>query len=261
MAASQQRQDRLLLRPKRRIARRYAPDIGKRLRCRQPDCKHCLMACAGVISCSAEWRRRKPAIGIRSGCQTRTAFIPGDVSLKCPGHATGIPSVTAPRIIAVLAILLVLGGCGTAPHREALTRGPAITGRQASPRALKKGSEVVMYAMGLLGVGYRFGGSNPSSGLDCSGMVSYIYRKAVDIDLPHNARAIARLGHKINVSQMIPGDLVFFNTLHRPFSHVGIYIGKGEFIHAPSSNGKIEITRLDNPYFARRLEAARTFFY
>jgi cell wall-associated NlpC family hydrolase len=92
-------------------------------------------------------------------------------------------------------------------------------------------------------------------------MVSYIYRNAVDIDLPHNARAIARLGRKINVNQMIPGDLVFFNTLHRPFSHVGIYIGKGEFIHAPSSNGKIEITRLSNPYFARRLEAARTFFY
>jgi cell wall-associated NlpC family hydrolase len=169
--------------------------------------------------------------------------------------------VTTPRIVAALAILLILGGCATAPHREVPAQGPSIVGRQASPQALKKGSQVVMYAMGLLGVGYRFGGSNPSSGLDCSGMVSYIYRNAVDIDLPHNARAIARLGRKINVNQMIPGDLVFFNTLHRPFSHVGIYIGKGEFIHAPSSNGKIEITRLINPYFARRLEAARTFFY
>ena len=123
-------------------------------------------------------------------------------------------------------------------------------------------SEVVMYAMGLMGVDYHFGGSNPESGLDCSGMVSYIFDQALGMKLPHNAAQIAQLGQNIPLTDLQPGDLVFFNTQNRPYSHVGIYIGDGRFVHAPSSaSGKIMISSLKSSYYARHLEAARTFFY
>ena len=118
-----------------------------------------------------------------------------------------------------------------------------------------------MYAMGMVDIGYQFGGANPESGMDCSGMVSYIYSEALGMRLPHNARQIAELGREIPLSEVQPGDLVFFNTLDRPFSHVGIYIGDDRFIHAPSTNGKIRISNLKSRYYAKRLEAARSFFY
>lgn len=128
------------------------------------------------------------------------------------------------------------------------------------PRASEQGREVVMYALGLMGVDYRFGGMNPESGLDCSGMVSYIYRNATGLTLPHNAAQIAGIGKAIEAERLAPGDLVFFNTTGQRFSHVGIYLGDGRFIHAPGSNGKIKVSNLKSAYYAQRLEAARTFF-
>ncbi|MHB9118421.1 MAG: C40 family peptidase [Burkholderiales bacterium] len=154
----------------------------------------------------------------------------------------------------LLAVLLV-AGCGTAPsvrHGSAQFKLPA-----ANPAL---GREVVMYAFGLINTDYRFGGSNPESGLDCSGMVSYIFENAVGLKLPHNAAQIAELGRDIDMDDLQPGDLVFFNTEHRSFSHVGIYIGNNRFIHAPSSNGKIKISSLKNSYYAHHLEAARSLF-
>jgi len=128
--------------------------------------------------------------------------------------------------------------------------------------SLKKeqGNEIVMYALGLMDNGYRFGGKNPENGLDCSGMVSYIYQQAVGLRLPHNAAQIAQAGREISLPGLVPGDLVFFNTTGQPFSHVGIYIGDDRFIHAPGQDGKIKISNLKSGYFEKRLEAARTFF-
>lgn len=119
--------------------------------------------------------------------------------------------------------------------------------------------EVVLYALGLLNIDYRFGGANPESGLDCSGMVSYIYRQAVGIRLPHNAAQIAQLGREIGREQLEPGDLVFFNTRNKPFSHVGIYIGDEKFVHAPATNGQIKVSSLKNRYFAARYEGGRRY--
>jgi len=119
--------------------------------------------------------------------------------------------------------------------------------------------EVVLYALGLLNIDYRFGGANPESGLDCSGMVSYIYRQATGIRLPHNAAQIAQLGREIGREQLEPGDLVFFNTRNKPFSHVGIYIGDEKFVHAPATNGQIKVSSLKNRYFAVRYEGGRRY--
>ena len=123
-----------------------------------------------------------------------------------------------------------------------------------------QGNEVTFYALGLIDTGYRFGGKNPEAGLDCSGMVSYVYREAVGMKIIGSAADMARRGKEIDKNSLRAGDLVFFNTLNRPFSHVGVYIGDGRFIHAPSSKGKVRIERMDNVYFAPRFEMARTYF-
>lgn len=148
----------------------------------------------------------------------------------------------------IVLLFLLVAGCSVAPVKQ---EAPAHVGSR---------DEVVLYAMGLMGVDYRFGGKNPSSGMDCSGMVSYIYKNAVGMNLPHNAYRIAKISRSIAMSEIQPGDLVFFNTQHRSYSHVGIYIGKGRFIHAPGTDGKIKISNLSSRYFARHLEGARTLF-
>lgn len=163
--------------------------------------------------------------------------------------------------------LAALTGCSTAPTRTAshtIHRKPSGNATSASRTVpLQNAShrnDVVMYAFGLINVDYRFGGANPESGLDCSGMVSYIYKNSVGLKLPHNAAQIAGVGKQISANDLQPGDLVFFNTMNRPYSHVGIYIGDDRFIHAPHTNGKIEVSSLKNKYFAQRFEGARTFF-
>ncbi|MCU0812631.1 MAG: C40 family peptidase, partial [Thiobacillaceae bacterium] len=112
----------------------------------------------------------------------------------------------------------------------------------------------------LIDTGYRFGGKNPEAGLDCSGMVSYIYGRAAGIKVSGSAADIARRGRPIERSGLRPGDLVFFNTRNAPFSHVGIYIGDKRFVHAPSGSGRIRIDQLDARYYAQRFETARTYF-
>lgn len=177
------------------------------------------------------------------------------------------------RYLALLTMLLLLAGCATPAMHAAQSRTHgngehddiadfAKGDTQAAPSATinDSGREIVMYAMGLIDVGYVFGGKNPEAGLDCSGMVSFIYRNAVNIDLRGSAADIAKHGHAIGRAELQVGDLVFFNTMNRPYSHVGIYIGDGRFVHAPSSRGRIRIESLSNRYFSQRFEEARTLF-
>ncbi|WP_293779520.1 C40 family peptidase [uncultured Oxalicibacterium sp.] len=147
-----------------------------------------------------------------------------------------------------LATILLLSACGSiTPPAE-----------QRPPSA--RGNEVVLFAMGMMDTGYRFGGKNPEAGFDCSGMVSYIFREAVGVHVSGSAADIAKRGREVNPRSLRAGDLVFFNTMNRSFSHVGIYIGDGRFVHAPSTNGRVRIDRMDNRYFAQRFEMARSYF-
>ena len=124
----------------------------------------------------------------------------------------------------------------------------------------EKGQEVAIFALGLIDTGYRFGGKNPEAGLDCSGMVSYIYGKAAGVQLLGSARDMARKGRSIERDSLRPGDLVFFNTRNAPSSHVGVYIGDDRFVHAPSTNGRVRIDLLRASYYAKRYEVARRYF-
>ncbi len=154
----------------------------------------------------------------------------------------------------LLAIALLVAGCG---GPAAVKPNPA---PGSAPISAGARNDVVLYAMGLIGVGYRFGGDNPSSGLDCSGMVDYVFRNSVGVDLPHSAYRMAQMGREVAVDDLQPGDLVFFNTTGRPYSHVGIYVGDGRFVHAPSTNGRVKTSSIRSGYYAARLIAARTLF-
>jgi cell wall-associated NlpC family hydrolase len=153
-------------------------------------------------------------------------------------------------------ILLALTGCGSAPQAPAPT--PAEKAFHNEPLASTAGRDVAMYALMLLQTGYRFGGKNPEAGLDCSGMVTYVYREAAGVRLTGNAASLAREGRQVDLTELRAGDLVFFNTLGRAFSHVGIYLGRGQFIHAPNSRGRVRVDKLANRYYAKRFEMART---
>ena len=157
-------------------------------------------------------------------------------------------------------LMLLLAGCGTLPTTPVSVPARAARAPQNIAVAPEKGSNIVLYALGLIDSGYRYGGKNPDAGLDCSGMVSHIYEKAAGIRVKGSAADIARKGKPVEVSQAKPGDLVFFNTLNRPRSHVGIYIGDGRFVHAPNSQGKVRTESLTQGWFAKRLEEARTYF-
>ena len=160
------------------------------------------------------------------------------------------------RALTAVLLTLLLAACSSVP--------PAPQGSSeaspARPAASAKGNEVTLFALALIDTGYRFGGKNPEAGLDCSGMVAYIYGKAVGVKVSGSAADIARKGHPVERASLRPGDLVFFNTRNAPFSHVGIYIGENRFVHAPSSNGRVRIDQLNASYYAQRFEAARSYF-
>lgn len=156
---------------------------------------------------------------------------------------------------------IALAGCGMLPP---LTQSPAPVasergGARAAPPISEKAQDVVLYALGLVETGYRFGGKNPEAGLDCSGMVSHVFDKAAGLKLQGSAADIARRGRPVEREGLKPGDLVFFNTRNRPYSHVGIYIGDGRFVHAPNSQGKVRAESLVSGWFAARFEEARTY--
>ena len=155
--------------------------------------------------------------------------------------------------------LAVLAGCSSVPRVSApAPDAPAGERQYFALDHAAQAEEMVLFALGLLDTGYRFGGRNPEAGLDCSGMVAYIVENISGRRLPHNAAQIAQRTRPIPVTSLRPGDLVFFNTRQQQHSHMGIYIGDGRFVHAPSSRGAVRVERLDNRYFAQRIDGART---
>jgi cell wall-associated NlpC family hydrolase len=129
--------------------------------------------------------------------------------------------------------------------------------RNFGGRAKDTASEITTYALSLVGVDYRFGGNTPDQGLDCSGLIRYVFQQATGLSLPRSAREQARVGESVSKDKLQPGDLVFFNTRRFQFSHVGLYIGDNRFIHAPSSGGAVQVVSLDNAYWQKAFNGAR----
>ena len=118
-------------------------------------------------------------------------------------------------------------------------------------------AELVVHAMGFLGVPYRRGGNNVETGFDCSGFVRAMFQQTVGALLPRSAREQADATEVIDRQELRPGDLVFFNTMRRAFSHVGIYVGDGKFIHSPRSGSVVRVEDMKESYWANRFNGAR----
>lgn len=118
-------------------------------------------------------------------------------------------------------------------------------------------SDLVVHAMGFLGVPYRRGGNTVETGFDCSGFVRAMFQQTVGALLPRSAREQADATEVIDKQELRPGDLVFFNTMRRAFSHVGIYVGDGKFIHSPRSGSVVRVENMKESYWASRFNGAR----
>jgi len=113
------------------------------------------------------------------------------------------------------------------------------------------------YASSLLGAPYKYGGNSPATGFDCSGFVGHVFRHTAGIKLPRSSDDISHIGQAIGKGDLREGDLVFFNTLQRKFSHVGIYLGDDRFIHAPSSGGSVRTENMREDYWKKHYDGAR----
>ena len=118
-------------------------------------------------------------------------------------------------------------------------------------------SDLAQSAMNLIGIHYKYGGNTPQTGLDCSGLVRYVFKEALGINLPRTSAELSREGEKVASQDLKPGDLVFYNTLRRSFSHVGIYLGDNKFIHAPRTGASVRIEDMNIGYWKSRFNGAR----
>jgi|SRR5690625_3134257 len=163
-----------------------------------------------------------------------------------------------PKPILVFSLAILLGACASRPPtpvtpihiHDTVTLPPTV-----APQA----NAVAFHAFNLVGAPYQWGGESPRTGFDCSGLVQYVYREAVGMDLPRTSSAMSRLpAPKIsNVHKLATGDLLFFRTTGSGISHVAIYIGDGRFVDAPSRGEKVRVRRLTQPYWRNHFAFAR----
>lgn len=132
---------------------------------------------------------------------------------------------------------------------------------QPAPTLLQRTSASVELtlngALDLIGIRYKRGGSSPEKGFDCSGFVGHVFQEGLGLYLPRSAREMSKTGDPVARSELKPGDLVFFNTMRRTFSHVGIYLGDNLFVHAPRTGGKVRIEDLSARYWVKHFNGAR----
>ena len=157
---------------------------------------------------------------------------------------------------AAVAVALVLPQAASA-QSTAPQSSFARSAKDVASVAWNGAQDVAIYALGLIGVDYRYGGETPESGVDCSGLVRYVFQQVTGVTLPRTSKELSRLGNSVASNDLAPGDLVFFNTRRLPFSHVGIYLGDNRFIHAPSTGSEVEIARLSESYWQKHFNGAR----
>lgn len=182
-------------------------------------------------------------------------------------HACMALCAKTPRRLLLLMTVSVLAGCASAPATDKSAwldpqgrRSVDLSDIQGlNPLTAIAASQHPLTSQALqhLGVRYRYGGTSPDVGFDCSGLIHYSARESWGLSLPRRARDMARVGQQVKASELVVGDLVFFNTLGHRYSHVGIYLGEGHFLHSPSSGGQVSIQNMTTRYWTQRYTGAR----
>ncbi|MEW9573078.1 C40 family peptidase [Rhodanobacter sp. Si-c] len=172
-------------------------------------------------------------------------------------------SAASPTRIARLALLIVaialLAACAGAPRRSGIAPSALANEPARGPDGeIAAANDVLFRAMALVGTPYHWGGNTPAGGFDCSGLVDYIYRNATGLQLPRTSGEMADMGvRKVKrMTQLVSGDLVFFD-IGGHISHVGVYVGKGRFVHAPNSGGTVRLDDIDGRYWAEHFAFGR----
>ena len=183
-----------------------------------------------------------------------------------------LPGIILDRFWLVGAVLLmvVVSGCAIRSPQTASTSVPStppgwryplpVGGLIQPPKGMSREqaiAEITSRSVLLLGTPYRLGGSRPSEGLDCSGLIAHVVEEAFRLRFPRTTEEQAMVGSPVARQSLAPGDLVFFNTSGRPNSHVGVYLGENRFVHAPTARGVVRIESLEQGYWSRRFDQAR----
>jgi cell wall-associated NlpC family hydrolase len=175
-----------------------------------------------------------------------------------------VSKLTYSHYLICIALALVSASCAATPNAVGNTNTTDLAQAAAENNHAEnsedwpeRAREVLVNALSLTGIAYKYGGSTPETGFDCSGFVRYVYQQATSLPLPHGAKAISRLGKTVSKNELQPGDLVFFNTLKSAFSHVGIYVGNNRFIHSPSSGGGVRVEDMQSRYWNKRFNGAQ----
>jgi len=161
--------------------------------------------------------------------------------------------------LSLVSFAIVLFGCSSAPEKPALSshtnsenKAPAKTYKRSTPLKYSTGDQIVSIAASLVGSPYKYGGSSPTKGFDCSGLVYYTHRQ-LDITVPRTTKQQARHRPAKNLASAKPGDILFFRIYGSNVSHVGIYAGNDQFIHAPKSGKYVSYASINEPYWRQRL--------
>lgn len=147
-----------------------------------------------------------------------------------------------------MTLLLALGGCGTTPS---LHRGDASSGIFEVPSRVsqEQASDVTIYAVGLVGTPYRYGGNTPEAGFDCSGLIGHVYQTRAGVAPPRTVSTLQSWGQPVSSDNIRSGDLVIF-AQSDAVTHAGIYVGDGRFVHAPSTGGEVRLDKLNSKYWS-----------
>ena len=157
--------------------------------------------------------------------------------------------------ITALNVIILLSSFTQAAYAD---EDPNTTATPDAPLSfVDRTSRMAIEALSLIGIHYKRGGNTPERGLDCSGLVRYVFRESAGKELPRTSAEISKVGERVEKEDLRPGDLVFFKTLKHAFSHVGIYLGDNKFVHAPAAGGKVRIESMDLQYWKKRFNGAR----
>lgn len=155
----------------------------------------------------------------------------------------------------LVATVIALSGIGVAQATEQAQK--AQEDISLFERYTNSAQDLILKGLEFVGINYRRGGTNPDSGLDCSGFVQLVFKDSIGKLLPRTAKEQSQVGDTIDRNELKPGDLVFFNTMRRAFSHVGIYLGDNRFVHAPRTGAEVRVEDMSQGYWVKRYNGAR----